>query len=114
MQNLILAAVILTVIIAIAYFFFGKNGNLLSENDAKRFARLVVSEIKLYNEWKVAKGLENNNLYQSLNDEIEQARTTYKKKFSEPQFQGCFDDALLEILADGNQAKLGTVANSKD
>src|SRR6185503_4000957 len=37
-------------------------------NDARRFARLLVSEIKLYNEQKVADGRRHNDLYDRLKE----------------------------------------------
>jgi len=40
-------------------------------NDARRFARLLVSEIKLYNEQKVADGRTEGDLYQRLREYIE-------------------------------------------
>ena len=46
-------------------------------NDARRFARLLVSEIKLYNEQKVRDGREQGNLYERLREEIDRrARCT--------------------------------------
>ncbi|HYP01755.1 MAG TPA: hypothetical protein VER76_16300, partial [Pyrinomonadaceae bacterium] len=49
-------------------------------NDARRFARLLVSEIKLYNEQKVRDGREQGNLYERLREEIDRSRQMYDKR----------------------------------
>src|SRR5438128_3339350 len=48
---------------------------------AQRFARLLVDEIKLYNQAKVAEGRKNKDLYDRLKDEIEKSRATYQKRY---------------------------------
>jgi len=48
---------------------------------AQRFARLLVDEIKLYNQAKVAEGRRHKNLYDRLKDDIEKSRTTYQKRY---------------------------------
>src|SRR5882672_5712509 len=44
-------------------------------NDARRFARLLVSEIKLYNEQKVADGRAQKDLYERLREYIDRSRS---------------------------------------
>src|SRR5262249_23943555 len=48
--------------------------------DAKRFARLLVSEIKLYNEAQVSAGREKKDLYDRLKDDIERSRRMYQER----------------------------------
>ena len=48
-----------------------------AHEDAKRFARLVVSEIKLYNEAKVNEGRRNKDIYERLKEDIERGRQMY-------------------------------------
>ena len=98
----------LLVLIAVFYFLSKGKGELTGgmENDARRFARLLVSEIKLYNESKVQRGLQNKNLAESLRDEIAEARGKYNKRIASAEMQSYFDDALIELLADGDQSKL--------
>ena len=94
-----------------AVFYFltrGRSEPNNSENDAKRFARLLVSEIKLYNESKIQSALQNNNLFDALRNEIGEAQTTYKKRFPGAESEKYFPDALIEILADGDVCKLGS------
>ena len=105
-----LIGIIALLVLAAVFYFLSKGkgepGN--AENDAKRFARLLVSEIKLYNETKIQSALQNNNLFDALRNEIGEAQRTYKKRFPAVESEKHFDDALVEILADGDASKLGS------
>jgi len=48
---------------------------------AQRFARLLVDEIKLYNQAKVNEGRRNKDLYDRLKEDIEKSRSTYTKRY---------------------------------
>lgn len=80
-----------------------------AHNDARRFARLLVSEIKLYNAAKVNDGRRNYDLYERLKDEIDRNRKVYDKRVS-PTVAARFDyfyEELVQTLAEGDPAKLG-------
>jgi hypothetical protein len=79
-------------------------------NDARRFARLLVSEIKLYNEQKVSEGRRNNDLYDRLKEDIDRSRQMYEKRVT-PSVASKFDyfyDELVNTLAEGDPVKLGS------
>ena len=78
-------------------------------NDARRFARLLVSEIKLYNEQKVREGREQGNLYSSLREEIDRSRQMYDKRVAAgvASRYDYFHHELVNTLAEGNPDKLG-------
>jgi hypothetical protein len=79
-------------------------------NDARRFARLLVSEIKLYNEQKVVDGRRNNDLYGRLREDIERSRQMYEKRVT-PTVAAKVDyfyDELVNTLAEGDVSKLGS------
>lgn len=81
-----------------------------AHNDARRFARLLVSEIKLYNGSKVNEGRRNSDLYSRLSDEIVRSRKVYEKRVS-PAVSARFDyfyDELVQTLAEGDKEKLGS------
>jgi hypothetical protein len=65
----------------------GHAGATLSEEDAdvhrkaQRFARLLVDEIKLYNQAKVTEGRKNKDLYDRLKEDIDKSRSTFKKRY---------------------------------
>jgi len=48
---------------------------------AQRFARLLVDEIKLYNQAKVAEGRKNKDVYDRLKEVIDKSRGTYQKRY---------------------------------
>jgi hypothetical protein len=78
-------------------------------NDARRFARLLVSEIKLYNEQRVNEGRDAGDLYDRLREAIDRSREMYEKRV-QPQVAAKFDYFHYELvtnLAEGNDAKLG-------
>jgi len=76
---------------------------------ARRFARLLVDEIRLYNQNKVSEGKQNCDLYQRLKDDIEKSRATYEKRFGDtPAASGnYFNQELIRILADNDIALMG-------
>ncbi len=78
-------------------------------NDARRFARLLVSEIKLYNEQKVKEGREAEDLYERLREAIDRSRDMYDKRVQPPvaaKFD-YFHYELVSTLAEGVETKLG-------
>lgn len=81
-----------------------------AHNDARRFARLLVSEIKLYNEQKVAEGRRGGDLYDRLKEDIDRSRQMYEKRVT-PSVATKFDyfyDELVSTLAEGDPSKLGS------
>lgn len=79
------------------------------EQGAKRFARLLVSEIKLYNEAAVRAGRQQRDILQRLGPEIDRARRLYEERV--PASLGArhafFQQELVQTLADGDPALLG-------
>jgi hypothetical protein len=77
--------------------------------DARRFARLLVSEIKLYKESQVNEGRSRNDLYDRLRDDIERSREMYDKRVKPEVAQryDYFHHELVNTLAEGDAAKLG-------
>ncbi len=78
-------------------------------NDARRFARLLVSEIKLYNEQKVKEGRDAGDLYERLREALDRSREMYDKRV-QPAVVEKFDYFHFEVvntLAEGEEAKLG-------
>lgn len=78
-------------------------------NDARRFARLLISEIKLYNEQKVAEGRIEHDLYDRLREYIDRSREMYDKrvKAEVASRYDYFHGELVNTLAEGDPAKLG-------
>lgn len=78
-------------------------------DDAKRFARLVVSEIKLYNEAKVNEGRRHKDVYERLKEDIERGRQMYNDRVTAHvrDHSNYFMDELVRILAGGDAGALG-------
>ncbi len=77
--------------------------------EARRFARLLVSEIKLYNEDAVDRGRQQNDLYARLREDIDRSREMYEKRIP-PEIRTVrdyFHEELVRILADGDAGALG-------
>jgi hypothetical protein len=81
-------------------------------DDARRLARLLISEIKLYNEKKVEDGRAAGDLYERLKDDIERSRQVYDERTPANirQDTNFFLDELVRILADGRAETLGSVS----
>ncbi|HEY6659735.1 MAG TPA: hypothetical protein VI031_01290, partial [Pyrinomonadaceae bacterium] len=79
-------------------------------NDARRFARLLISEIKLYNEQKVAEGRYEHDLYDRLREYIDRSRDMYDKrvKAEVAARYDYFHGELVNTLAEGDVSKLGS------
>ena len=79
-------------------------------NAARRFARLLISEIKLYNEQKVAEGRMEHDLYDRLREYIDRSREMYDKRVR-PEVATRYDyfhGELVNTLAEGDVSKLGS------
>jgi hypothetical protein len=77
--------------------------------EARRFARLLVSEIRLYNEQAVQDGRANSDIYQRLKDDIDRSREMYEQRVP-AEIRGrsnYFFEELVRTLADGNPDALG-------
>lgn len=76
--------------------------------DARRFARLVATEIRLYNEEDVLLGRRHRDLATRLADSIERGRQSFSKRF--PSLgEGGLDllrDAYVQVLAGGDPSLL--------
>jgi hypothetical protein len=79
-------------------------------SDAKRFARLLVSEIKLYNERRVVEGRENRDVYVRLKRDIDRSREMYEKRVAPSVSRKIdyFHDEIIRILGDNDPLTLGS------
>ena len=80
------------------------------DSSAKRYARLLISEIKLYNEAAVRAGREHRDLMTRLRPEIERARRLYEERVPVTAGHSYFEQELVQTLAEGDAALLGEPA----
>jgi hypothetical protein len=75
---------------------------------ARRFAKLLVEEIKLYNQTKVTEGRAKASIYSLLREDIEKSRNAYRTRYGESvKDADYFNQELVRILADNNPAAMG-------
>ncbi|HKH47542.1 MAG TPA: hypothetical protein VKM72_23030 [Thermoanaerobaculia bacterium] len=77
--------------------------------EARRLARLLVSEIKLYNEEQVEEGRRKRDVYERLKEDIDRSRQMYEERV-EPRILKSTDyfyQELVRILAAGDAKALG-------
>jgi hypothetical protein len=70
-----------------------------TEEAARRLARAIASDLSLYNEEKIVQGIQQDNLFEVLAEEVEEGRALYKSRVSPDLYQKNFyDRALVDIL----------------
>lgn len=76
---------------------------------AQRFARLLVDEIKLYNQAKVAEGRRNKDLYDRLKEDIEKSRSTFQKRYGNTAAASgdYFQKEVVRSLAEDDYSVMG-------
>lgn len=67
---------------------------------ASRLARAIASDISLYNEQKIIKGIEQDNLFDVLKEELDEGREHYKSRVSQEVFSSTnfYDRAIVDII----------------
>jgi len=81
-----------------------------THKDARRFAKLLVSDIELYNKAKLAEGRKNKDLYMRMKLDIERSRHAFEQRFGKTvgkQFD-YFHDELVRTLAGNDPSLLGS------
>lgn len=76
---------------------------------AQRFARLLVDEIKLYNQAKVSEGRRNKDLYDRLKEDIEKSRSTFQKRYGNTVAGSAdyFQKEVVRSLAEDDLSVMG-------
>ncbi len=85
------------------------SGESALHEEARRLARLLVSEIKLYNEDQVEEGRHNRDIYLRLKEDIDRSRQIYEERVHESvrNTTDYFQQELLRSLAGGDPRALG-------
>jgi hypothetical protein len=70
-----------------------------TEEAARRLARAIASDLSLYNEEKIMEGIQNDNLFSVLKEELEEGRALFKSRVSPDLFaKNFYDRAVIDIL----------------
>ncbi len=77
-------------------------------DSAKRYARLIASDIRLYNEEAVQLGRRDGDLLVRLGDQLTRGKDAFLKRHRDlgPAGVGLFHEVLVEVLAGGNATLL--------
>jgi hypothetical protein len=67
---------------------------------AVRLARTIASDISLYNEAKIVRGLTDDKLFTELRDELEEGRELYRTRVAPELYErtNFFDRAVVDII----------------
>ena len=76
---------------------------------AQRFARLLIDEIKLYNQVKVTEGRKHKDIYDRLKQDIEKSRSMYAKRYGNTAAASIdhFSAELVRSLAEDDSSLMG-------
>jgi hypothetical protein len=70
-----------------------------TDDAARRLARAIASDLSLYNEEKIVRGIEGDNLFEAIAEEIEEGRALFKSRVAPELFaKGFYDRALIDII----------------
>jgi hypothetical protein len=70
-----------------------------TEEAARRLARAIASDLSLYNEEKIVQGIQGDNLFDALQDEIEEGRALFKSRVAPELYaKNYYDRAIIDIL----------------
>jgi hypothetical protein len=70
-----------------------------TEEAARRLARAIASDLSLYNEDKILEGLQADNLYEILAEEIEEGRELFRGRVMPDLFElNFYDRAIIDLL----------------
>ncbi len=65
---------------------------------AYRLAKAILSDILLYNQEKVKKGIEDDNLFEILNSELEEGRKLFESKVPPEISKDVFNKAIIDVI----------------
>lgn len=70
-----------------------------TEEAARRLARAIASDLSLYNEEKIVQGVQGDNLFDVLAEEIEEGRALFKSRVAPDLYaKNFYDRAIVDIL----------------
>lgn len=70
-----------------------------TEEAARRLARAIASDLSLYNEEKIIEGLQADNLYDLIEEEIEEGRELFRSRVTPDLFSmNFYDRAIIDLL----------------
>jgi hypothetical protein len=67
---------------------------------AMRLARAICSDVSLYNEEKVVRGIQQDDFFDQLHDELEEGRELYRSRVSPDLYAttNFYDRAIVDVI----------------
>ena len=67
---------------------------------AIRLARAICSDVALYNDEKIVRGIENDTFFDVLHDELEEGRELYKSRLSPDLYarSNYYERAIVDVI----------------
>jgi hypothetical protein len=67
---------------------------------AMRLARAICSDVSLYNEEKIVRGIEQDNFFDAMREELEEGRELYRSRVAAELYQrtNFFDRAIVDVI----------------
>ena len=67
---------------------------------AIRLARAICSDVSLYNEEKIVRGIQEDTFFDALRDELEEGRELYKSRVSPDLYSrtNFYDRAIVDVI----------------
>ncbi len=70
-----------------------------TDEAARRLARAIASDLSLYNEEKINRGIAEDKLFSEISEEIEEGRALFKSRVTPELFaKNFYDRAVIDIL----------------
>lgn len=70
-----------------------------NDENARRLAAAIASDIFIYNSEKIAKGLQADDFFDSLAEELEEGRTLFRSRVTPEIFErGFYDRAIVDTI----------------
>ena len=69
------------------------------EKKARTLARAISSDLSIYNEDKIVEGIQNDNLFEAMAEEIQEGRELYESRVAPDLLKlNLYERALVDIL----------------
>jgi spore germination protein GerM len=71
-----------------------------SPEAATRLARAICSDVSLYNEEKIVRGVEQDNFFDSLREELDEGRELYRSRVTPELYArtNFYDRAIVDVI----------------
>lgn len=70
------------------------------KSKAIRLARAIASDISLYNEEKIRRGIEEDNLFDAIEEDLQEGRDLYRSRVTDELYRttNFFERAVVDII----------------